>query len=67
MTVASTIKLRLLLRIALARIVNYDCSLCSKLKRNFQSQICDHKPFIVQATGQRIADLKREPQKLGDK
>jgi len=36
MTVASTLKLRLWLRLESARIENYDRNLCSKLKRNFQ-------------------------------
>ncbi len=36
--------------LALARIVNYDCKVCCKVKHTFMIVNFNPKPFIVQAT-----------------
>ncbi len=57
---ASTIKLLLRQRLALARITNYDRKLDSKLKPYLQSYIYDRKTFIVQARGLVITKLRHD-------
>jgi hypothetical protein len=56
MTVACAITLQFLayliikVELALARIVNYDCKVCCKLKHSFMIVNYDREIFIVQAT-----------------